>query len=327
MSAPQQNKGRITVLMGGASAEREVSLSSGKGVVAALKEAGYDAQGLDVTRDLAAVVAGLTEQKPVAVFNALHGRFGEDGAIQGVLEWLDLPYTHSGLRASANAMDKEASRQIFMTAGLPVAEGRVVAISELAEKDPLPLPYVVKPLDEGSSVGVSIVRNTNQRAQVVEEWRYGPVALVEQYIPGREITVGVLDDGPDGPRALTVTDITPNAGSGHDFYDYAAKYGAGGSRHTLPAEIHPDDFTRACELAVAAHKALGCSGASRSDFRYDDTSGDGHGKIMLLEVNTQPGMTPTSLLPEQAAYCGTSYSELCDLLVQDALRRADATRR
>ncbi|NHN89376.1 D-alanine--D-alanine ligase [Acetobacter conturbans] len=319
---------RVTVLMGGASAEREVSLSSGKGVVAALREAGYETHGLDVTRDLAALVAGLAEQKPDVVFNALHGRFGEDGAVQGVLEWLGLPYTHSGIRASANAMDKEASRQVFLTAGLPVAEGRVVSIEELAEADPLPLPYVVKPLDEGSSVGVSIIREgTNQRGRVLEEWRYGPVALVEQYIPGREITVGVLDGDAEGPRALTVTDITPNAASGHDFYDYAAKYGAGGSRHILPADIHPDDFARACELAVAAHRALGCTGASRSDFRYDDTAGDGHGRIVLLEVNTQPGMTPTSLLPEQAAYCGISYPELCSLLVKDALRRADTARR
>ncbi|GBQ20989.1 D-alanine--D-alanine ligase [Acetobacter estunensis NRIC 0472] len=323
------NGKKVTVLMGGASAEREVSLSSGKGVIAALREAGHDAQGLDVTRDLAALVAGLAEQKPDVVFNALHGRFGEDGAVQGILEWLGLPYTHSGIRASANAMDKDASRQVFIAAGLPVAEGRVLPVAELAEADPLPCPYVVKPLDEGSSVGVSIVREgTNQRAHVVETWTYGPLALVESYVPGREITVGVLDGGPDGPRALTVTDITPNADSGHDFYDYAAKYGAGGSRHALPAVIHPDAFAQACKVAVEAHRALGCTGASRSDFRYDDTqSGDGPGRLVLLEVNTQPGMTPTSLLPEQAAYCGMSYPELCDWLVQDALNRAETAHR
>ena len=319
---------RVTVLMGGASAERDVSLSSGRGVVAALKEAGYDVFSLDVTRDLATLVSTLAEQKPDVVFNALHGRFGEDGAIQGVLEWLGLPYTHSSIRASATAMDKEASRQVFIAAGLPVAQGRVVSIAELAEADPLPVPYVVKPLDEGSSVGVSIVREgANQRARVVEEWRYGPVALVEEYIPGREITVGVLDTGAEGLRALTVTDITPNTSSGHDFYDYAAKYSAGGSQHILPATINADDFAEACDLAVAAHKALGCAGASRSDFRYDDTAGEGRGRIVLLEVNTQPGMTPTSLLPEQAAYCGISYSALCDRLVQDALERASASHR
>ncbi|GBR11844.1 D-alanine--D-alanine ligase [Acetobacter oeni] len=320
---------RVTVLMGGASAEREVSVSSGAGVVAALRAAGHEAQGLDVTRDLAALVAGLEEQKPDVVFNALHGRFGEDGAVQGVLEWVGLPYTHSGIRASATAMDKAASRSVFMAAGLPVAEGRTIAIGELAAGDPLPVPYVVKPLDEGSSVGVSIVREgSNQRERIVSGWTFGPVALVEEFIPGREITVGVLDDDAAGPRALTVTDITPNASGGHDFYDYDAKYGDGGSRHVLPAEIHPEAFERACGIAVAAHRALGCAGASRSDFRYDDTDcGDGPGRLILLEVNTQPGMTPTSLLPEQAAYCGVSFEELCDRLVQDALNRAETARR
>jgi D-alanine-D-alanine ligase len=319
---------RVTVLMGGASTERDVSLSSGKGVAAALREAGYEVRELDVTRDLAALVAALAEQKPDVVFNALHGRFGEDGRVQGMLDWLDLPYTHSGLRASANAMDKEASRQLFISAGLPVAKGRVVSLAELAAGDPLPAPYVVKPLDEGSSVGVSIVRDgASQRARVVENWRYGPVALVEDYIPGREITVGVLDDGVSPPRALTVTDITPNAASGHDFYDYEAKYGAGGSRHALPADIDADDFALACDLAVTAHKVLGCSGASRSDFRYDDTAGAGRGRLVLLEVNTQPGMTPTSLLPEQAAWCGISYPQLCDLLVKDAFNLAHLAHR
>ncbi|NHN85191.1 D-alanine--D-alanine ligase [Acetobacter musti] len=320
---------RVTVLMGGASAEREVSLSSGAGVVEALRAAGHEAQGLDVTRDLSALVAGLAEQKPEVVFNALHGRFGEDGAVQGVLEWLGLPYTHSGIRASATAMDKAASRAVFLAAGLPVAEGRTIAIGELAAGNPLPVPYVVKPLDEGSSVGVSIVRDgSNQRGRIVETWRFGPAALVEEFIPGREITVGVLDGDAAGPHALTVTDITPDAASGHDFYDYDAKYGDGGSRHALPAAIHPEAFERACEIAVAAHAALGCSGASRSDFRYDDTMcGDGPGRLVLLEVNTQPGMTPTSLLPEQAAYCGVSYEELCDWLVRDALNRAETARR
>lgn len=315
---------RVTVLMGGASAEREVSLTSGRGVADALRKAGHEVQTLDVTRDIQAFIAALKAQAPDVVFNALHGRLGEDGVVQGVLEWLELPYTHSGVRASATAMDKAASREVFRAAGLPVAEGCVIDVTELVTADPLPLPYVVKPLDEGSSVGVSIVRNgAKDREEILKTWRYGPQALVEAFIPGREVTAGVLD-GPEGPRALTVTDITPN---GHDFYDYESKYGDGGSQHVLPAAIHADAFQEACDIAVAAHRALGCTGASRSDFRYDDTQGDGPGRLVLLEVNTQPGMTPTSLLPEQAAWCGISYEALCDRLVRDALTRAERAHR
>ncbi|GBQ89270.1 D-alanine--D-alanine ligase [Acetobacter nitrogenifigens DSM 23921 = NBRC 105050] len=321
---------RVTVLLGGASAEREVSLSSGGEVIKALRAVGHEVTPLDPGHDVMALVSGLREQRPDVVFNALHGRFGEDGAIQGVLEWMGLPYTHSGIRASSTAMDKAASRALFIAAGLPMANGKTVTIAELAEADPLPAPYVVKPLDEGSSVGVSIVREgSNRRAEIASAWRYGPLALVESYIAGREITVGVLDDGENEPQALTVTDILPNVATGHDFYDYDAKYGDGGSRHVLPAAIHPDIFRRACEIAIAAHKVLGCAGASRSDFRYDDTDcgPDEPGRLALLEVNTQPGMTPTSLLPEQAAFCGISYEELCDRLVREAERRAERSRR
>ncbi|GAN71594.1 D-alanine--D-alanine ligase [Acetobacter syzygii] len=308
-------KKRITVLMGGVSSERSVSLSSGQGVAEALRSLGHTVNTLDAGADLGVLVAELAAQKPDVVFNALHGRFGEDGCIQGILDWMGLAYTHSGVRASATAMDKAAARAVFLAAGLPVAQGRVIRIAELAADDPLPAPYVVKPVCEGSSVGVSIIRpGTNVRAHIARNWTYGPQALVEEFIPGREITVGVM-----GERALTVTDITPT-GPGHDFYDYDAKYNAGGSQHVLPAQIDPAVARQAMDVAVAAHKALGCSGASRSDFRLDDTN-PANPRLILLEVNTQPGMTATSLLPEQAAYCGISYPELCNWLVEQAACR------
>ncbi|MDN6713931.1 MAG: D-alanine--D-alanine ligase [Acetobacter sp.] len=306
---------RITVLMGGISSERTVSLSSGQGVAEALRSLGHTVSTLDAGADLGALVAELGAQKPDVVFNALHGRFGEDGCIQGILDWMGLAYTHSGVRASATAMNKAAARAAFVSAGLPVAEGRVIDIAEHAEGDPLPAPYVVKPVSEGSSFGVSIVRpGANVRERIVRDWTFGPHALVEEFIPGREITVGVM-----GERALTITDITPT-GSGHDFYDYDAKYNTGGSRHELPARIAPDVAQRALDVAVEAHKALGCAGASRSDFRLDDAD-PANPRLILLEVNTQPGMTATSLLPEQAAYCGISYPALCHWLVEQATCR------
>jgi D-alanine-D-alanine ligase len=299
---------RVAVLYGGISAEREVSLATGAQVIAALRDAGYEVVPVEVGGDLGAVIAAL-DPKPDAVFNALHGRFGEDGVIQGVLDWLDIPYTHSGVRASALAMDKAASRAVFAAAGLPVANGRVIDIGELEERDPLPLPYVVKPLNEGSSVGVEILRDgCNRRPDIARGWRFGPQALVEEFIPGRELTVGVMGD-----RALTVTDIAAT----HAFYDYDSKYAEGGSRHILPARIHPDAHARALDLALAAHQALGCRGASRADFRYDDTAGE-PGRLVLLEVNTQPGLTSTSLLPEQAAFCGIAFPALCAWMVEQA---------
>lgn len=300
---------RVAVLHGGISAEREVSLNSGRQVIAALREAGFDVLPVEVTHDLAALIAALTP-RPDAVFNALHGRFGEDGAIQGVLEWLGIPYTHSGVRASALAMDKSAAKAVFTAAGLPVIPGRVIGIDELEADDPLPRPYVVKPVNEGSSVGVHILRNgDNRRAEIARSWRFGRTALVEQYIAGRELTVGVMED-----RALAVTDILADAG---EFYDYESKYGDGGSRHVVPARIHRDIYERAMDLALAAHRALGCRGASRADFRYDDTAGE-PGRLYLLEVNTQPGLTPTSLLPEQAAHCGMNFPALCAWMVERA---------
>lgn len=304
---------RVAVLYGGISAEREVSLSSGRQVIIALREAGFDVTPIDVGPDLKALIEALTPPPDVA-FNALHGRFGEDGAIQGVLDWLGIPYTHSGVRASSVAMDKQAAKALFAAAGLPVAPGKIVCRRELEEADPLPLPYVVKPVNEGSSVGVHVVRGgDNRRAEIARDWNYGAVALVEEYIPGRELTVGVM-----GERALAVTEIRAVAGA---FYDYESKYADGGSNHLIPAPVHPETYARAMDIAVAAHRALGCRGASRCDFRYDDTKGE-PGRLVLLEINTQPGLTPTSLLPEQAAHCGVSFPRLCAWMVENAACRA-----
>ena len=300
---------RVAVLYGGMSAEREVSLSSGRQVIAALKEAGFDVVPVLVGDDLGAVLKAL-EPKPDAVFNALHGRFGEDGAIQGVLDWLNIPYTHSGVRASALAMDKEAAKAVFAAAGLPVARGRAVDVAELEHQDPIPLPYVVKPVNEGSSVGVEILhKGDNRRAEIARGWRFGPTAMVEEYIPGRELTVAVMGD-----RALAVTEIHADAGV---FYDYESKYGDGGSHHQVPAPVHPETYARAMDVALAAHRALGCRGASRADLRYDDTAGE-PGRLVLLEVNTQPGLTVTSLLPEQAAHMGITFPALCAWMVENA---------
>lgn len=303
---------RVAVLYGGISAEREVSLSTGEQVIGALREAGYEVMPIEVTEDLGAVIAALSPP-PDAVFNALHGRYGEDGAIQGVLDWLGIPYTHSGVRASSLAMDKASAKAVFAAAGLPVARGRVVDTDELVAADPMPLPYVVKPVNEGSSVGVEIFKNgDNRRAEVARTWRFGRCALAEEYIPGRELTVAVMGD-----RSLAVTEIIADAGS---FYDYDSKYADGGSRHVIPAHVHPDAYTRALDIALAAHRALGCRGASRADFRYDDTSGE-PGRLVLLEVNTQPGLTRTSLLPEQAAHLGMDFPRLCAWMVENATCR------
>ncbi|MGI4954324.1 MAG: D-alanine--D-alanine ligase [Janthinobacterium lividum] len=307
---------RVAVLYGGMSAEREVSLASGKQVIAALRQAGVEVVPVLVGDDLQAVLQALAPAsgpRPDVVFNALHGRYGEDGAIQGVLDWLNIPYTHSGVRASAMAMDKQAAKAVFAAAGLPVAAGRPVDVAELEHHDPLPLPYVVKPLNEGSSVGVEILRGgDNRRAEIARGWRFGPMAMVEEYIPGRELTVAVMGD-----RALAVTEIQAQAGV---FYDYESKYGQGGSDHRIPAAIHPETYAKAMEVALAAHRALGCRGASRADLRYDDTAGE-PGRLVLLEVNTQPGLTPTSLLPEQAAHLGIPFPALCAWMVENAACR------
>ena len=304
---------RVAVLFGGMSAEREVSLSSGKQVIAALRQAGFEVVPIEVGDDLGAVLRAL-DPRPDVVFNALHGRFGEDGAIQGVLDWLGIPYTHSGVRASALAMDKAAAKAVLAAAGLPVARGRVMDVAALEHHDPMPLPYVIKPVNEGSSVGVEILREgDNRRAEIARGWRFGPEAMVEEYVPGRELTVAVMGD-----RALAVTEIHAEAGV---FYDYESKYGDGGSRHQVPAAVHPETYARAMEVALAAHRALGCRGATRADLRYDDTAGE-PGRLVLLEVNTQPGLTPTSLLPEQAAHLGIDFPALCAWMVEHAACRA-----
>ncbi|MFM2349218.1 MAG: hypothetical protein RIR04_184 [Pseudomonadota bacterium] len=292
---------RVAVLMGGLSAEREVSLSSGHECAKALRVAGYDVVALDAGRDLA---ARLQEIKPDCVFNALHGRFGEDGCVQGMLEWLGIPYTHSGVLASALAMDKTATKAAYAAAGLPVVASVLASREDVARGHVLPPPYVVKPNNEGSSVGVYMVRPGENAPRLAETMPQ--TVMVEAYAPGREMTVAVMGD-----RALAVTDILTDG-----WYDFDAKYKPGGSRHEVPARL-PDEISQACmDYALRAHRTLGCRGLSRTDFRWDESRG--LAGLILLETNTQPGMTPTSLAPEQAAYCGISFADLCDWIVRDA---------
>ena len=299
----------VAVLMGGWSAEREVSLVSGRECARALATLGYDIRSIDVTHDLPALVAALTPRPDVA-FNALHGRFGEDGVIQSVLELLRIPYTHSGVLASAVAMDKPTAKLVFAAAGLPLAESVVVSRAELARGDVMKRPFVVKPLNEGSSVGVYIVQcGDNDWRNELKDWSFGERVMVERYVPGREITVAVMGD-----RALGALEIRPTQGA---LYDYAAKYAPGGSQHVVPAPIHAQAYAAALDIALAAHRALGCRGVSRADLRYDDTKGE-PGRMVLLEVNTQPGMTPTSLVPEIAAHAGVSFAELVRWMVENA---------
>ena len=300
---------RVAVLMGGLSSEREISLSTGAGCVEALERLGAEAHAVDAGRDLAAVLARLA---PDVAFNALHGEWGEDGCVQGVLETLGLPYTHSGVLASALASDKEKAKAVLSAAGVVVPGGGLYDRREVAARHVLPPPYVVKPNAGGSSLGVFMVMQGADRPPAdvgAEDWTFGEQVVVEPYIAGRELCVTVIGKA-SGPRALAVTDIlTPNG-----WYDYAAKYGEGGSTHVLPADLPPAVTERALRQAERAHAALGCRGVSRSDLRYDDLKGE----MVLLEVNTQPGMTPTSLAPEQAAYAGWSYDRLVQWLVEDA---------
>ena len=294
---------RVSVLMGGWSAEREVSLVSGAAVAQGLVDGGYRVTTIDVGRDPQRLIEQLTP-KPDVVFNALHGRWGEDGSIQGMLDIMAIPYTHSGLLASALAMHKPLAKRIFAAAGIPIAEGCIVSRDELLAGDPLPLPYVVKPLNEGSSVGVHIVRDQASRAPFTEgEWPFGRQVMVERFVPGRELTVAVMGD-----RPLAVTEIT----TGRGFYDYDAKYAPGGSRHVIPADLSPALYDKTLSLALAAHRALGCRGVSRADFRLDGE------RLVILEVNTQPGMTPTSLVPEQAAHVGIPFADLVGWMVENA---------
>jgi len=301
---------RVIVLMGGWSAEREVSLASGAAVAEALREAGYAVETIDVTRDPFDLADRLRARRPDVVFNALHGRFGEDGRIQGLLDILGVPYTHSGALASAIAMDKPTAKAMFAAAGLPVAEHRLVGPEAFADPDiePMARPYVIKPPNEGSSVAVHVVaEGSNAPAQLRQQWPYEGPAMVERFIAGRELTVAVMGQG-DDIRPLAVTEITTARG----FYDYDAKYVPGGSLHVLPADLDPA-VTQAClEMSARAHRALGCRGVSRADLRFDGET------LYVLEVNTQPGMTSTSLVPEQAALVGMSFPALCAWIVEAA---------
>ncbi len=296
----------VAVLMGGWSAERDISLRSGQACADALARLGYRVTPIDAGRDVATVLGSL---KPDVALNVLHGRPGEDGTLQGVLEILGIPYSHSGVLASALAMQKDFAKALFRTAGVPVAEDIVASRFEAGRRHLMPPPYVVKPIAEGSSVGVFIVTEDHPHPPQElyrDDWPFGDKVMVERYISGKELTCAVFDD-----RPLDVIEIVPAT----RFYDYEAKYAAGGSKHLLPAPILPNVYQEARRLTLAAHSALGCRGVSRADFRYDDR---GTGKLVCLEVNTQPGMTETSLVPELAAYAGVTFDELVRWMVEDA---------
>lgn len=296
---------RVAVVYGGWSSERPVSLSSGTQIAAAARRVGYDVVDIDAGRNLA---EQLREAAPDVVLNGLHGPWGEDGCVQGIFEVLDLPYSHSGVLASALAMDKIKSKAVFAAAGLDVAKDVAVTREDVARAHPLEPPYVVKPVNEGSSFGVLFVRegaNGPAREVLGASWQYGDNLMAEEFIPGRELTVGVMGD-----RALAVTEITTL----REFYDFDAKYADGGSRHTVPADLPEEIAQAALDGALKAHQALGCRGVTRSDFRYDDVKG----RLVILETNTQPGMTPTSLVPEQAAHIGMSFEDLVAWMVEDA---------
>jgi len=300
----------VAVLMGGWSAEREISLLSGKACADALEKQGYRVSRVDVAHDIA---MRLAELKPDVCFNALHGRYGEDGCIQGVLETMGIPYTHSGVLASALAMHKERAKAVLAAAGVPVAESRVISREEAARAHAMKPPYVIKPPAEGSSVGVFIVREDQlhpPQELTSADWTLGEEIMVERFIAGRELTCAVMGEEP-----LGVIEIRP--GEGLTFYDYDAKYAPGGSIHVLPAPLKPNVYQLVQKLSLAAHRALGCRGVSRSDFRYDDRP-EGTGELICLEVNTQPGMTSMSLVPELAADNGCSFEELVRWIVEDA---------
>ena len=292
----------VAVVMGGLGAERDVSLSTGQECATALRQAGYRVVSIDAGADL---VADLQRVQPDVVFNALHGRWGEDGCVQGVLEWMQIPYTHSGVLSSALAMDKEKTKDIFRAAGLPVVDSLLIERADLGETHPMALPYVIKPNNEGSSVGVYLVEEGAPSPPQMSH-DMPDMVMVEAFAPGRELTTTVL-----GERALTVTDILTD-----HWYDYEAKYVEGGSQHVVPANLPEDIFSACLDYALTAHEVLGCRGISRTDFRWDE--GRGLEGLVLLETNTQPGMTPTSLSPEQAEAMGISFPDLCKFLVEDA---------
>lgn len=298
---------RVAVLLGGLSPERPVSLVSGRGCADALVRLGHEV--IEIDPQNSGWIAELKDAAPDAVFNALHGEYGEDGRTQGVLDYLKLPYTHSGCLSSALAMDKDKSKAVFAQAGLPLANGKLMHRLDAAKTHPMPAPYVVKPNAQGSSVGIFIVREGANRPpeQLLDpDWSFGDEVLIEEFIDGKELTVAVMHDR----GALAVTEIIANS----EWYDFDAKYSAGGSRHEIPADIPQSVADQLMRAAEAAHHALGCRGVTRSDFRYDPK----RDRIALLEVNTQPGMTPTSLVPEQAAHIGMSYDELVGWILEDA---------
>lgn len=298
-------KKHVAVLMGGWSSEREVSLSSGQACADALRNAGYKVSEVDVDRNIPSV---LTKLKPDVCFNALHGPIGEDGNIQGLLNIMQIPYTHSGVQASAIAMDKVRTKELCAKAGLSCPGGSVILREEASSLDQKFKSFVIKPVAQGSSIGVQILHPGDNSTLSLKEWSYGEELIVEEFIPGRELTVGVFEDAP-----FCVTEITSKFG----FYDYEAKYEDGGSLHVLPADI-PETITReVLAAAVCAHKTVGCRGVSRSDFRYDDTK-NSKGKVYFLEINTQPGMTSTSLVPEQAAHVGITFPKLVSKMVEVA---------
>lgn len=305
----------VAVLMGGWANERQVSLTSGAGVADALESRGHRVTRIDMGRDVA---LKLHEARPDVVFNALHGVPGEDGTVQGMLDLMGLAYTHSGLATSVIAIDKQLTKQALVPHGIPMPGGRIVTREELYERDPLPRPYVLKPVNEGSSVGVAIVTADSNVGNPISPDAKGPwqefaELLAEPFIKGRELTAAVLD-GPDGPRALGVTELVVANG----FYDYENKYTAGRTEHIFPAKL-PPEITALCEqYAVKAHQVLGCHGTSRTDFRWDEEAGEDG--LFVLETNTQPGMTPLSLVPEQAAGCGISYGDLVEMLCAEGLR-------
>ena len=314
-----ETKLHIAVLMGGWANERPVSLMSGEGVAKALEERGHRVTRIDMDRQVAARIA---EAAPDVVFNALHGVPGEDGTVQGMLDLMGMPYTHSGLATSVIAIDKQLTKQALVPHGIPMPGGRIVKSAELHERDPLPRPYVLKPVNEGSSVGVAIVTDEGNYGNPITRDAKGPwqefaELLAEPYIKGREMTSAVVDF-PDGPRALAVTELKPKSG----FYDFDAKYTDGMTDHICPADI-PENIRDLClDIALRAHKVLGCRGTSRTDFRWDEEQGEDG--LFVLETNTQPGMTPLSLVPEQARHVGVEYGELCETIIAAALRHHGA---
>ncbi len=310
MTAKVEKSLHVAVLMGGWSAEREVSLSSGNGVADALEKNGHKVSRVDMDRNVAQILTGL---RPDVVFNALHGVPGEDGSVQGMLDLMQIPYTHSGMVTSVIAIDKELTKQQLVPAGIPMPKGKVVSSASLYEADPMPRPYVLKPVNEGSSVGVAIVTDDSNYGypigrDVAGPWQEFDELLAEPFIKGRELTTAVV-----GGKALCVTELKTAQG----FYDYAAKYTEGLTQHVCPAEI-PEDIEKLClDYALRAHQVLGCKGTSRTDFRWDDELGAAG--LFVLETNTQPGMTPLSLVPEQAKQMGISYEQLVELIVREAL--------